>query len=102
MTWIMYAHKFVKDGVTYFRHVGDKRWVELHLLDDPIYKVKVEQDDNGIHWGWMDTDKDKPCMIWAHLSLLKVCFPYGLEAAEKAGQGKRIQLTITEIPEDLE
>lgn len=100
MSWEMYAHKFEKDGNTYFRHVGDKWWVELHGINEPIVKVLVTPDTNGFHWGWMPSDSDKPIMIQPHISLLRMCFAYGIEIAEKNGDGKRIQLTIIEIPDD--
>lgn len=92
--WEMYAQKR-KDV---FWHLGVYQYTKAHGGSDPIVKVKVTPDENGEYWGYIITGEDKPIFIYPSIVLLKVCFAYGLEAAENSGDGKRIQLSVTEIP----
>ncbi len=95
MTWIMYAHK---RGDLYW-DVGDKWWVEIHHLPYPIVKVELTEDSDGIYFGWLDNNKEKPSMIYPHEVLYKICFPYGPEVEEKSGKGRTVRLNIREIEE---
>jgi hypothetical protein len=68
--------------------------------DDPILKVLVTEDPNGTYFGWEYSDKDYGfTMIYPNMQLVDICFPYGVKAAVKAGQGRIVKLTITEIPQ---
>jgi len=89
----MYAH----DEGKHFMHVGEKRWVELHYINKPIVLVRVEIDEHGEYWGWLDSNKDKPCMIWPSEIQFKMCFPYGYTAEENIGRGKAVRLKITKM-----
>lgn len=94
-SWDMYAHENTRDnGEKWFAHVGEKKWVELHMLKEPIVAVKVTLDEKGTYWGWMHSSKDKPSMIYPSLKLLEMCFPYGLEIEVEHGNGKAVRLTI--------
>lgn len=100
--WLMFGHHYIKnrDGEyrEYYMHIGSYRYVEIHLLGKPIIPVKVIKDDHGDHFGWLDSDPKrhdgKPCMIWPTLTQLAICFPYGLEAAKKKGDGDMVRLII--------
>lgn len=92
-------------------HIGDRRWVELHLSSDPIIAVLVEEldcepaDPAVTHYGWRYTDKpdSTPCMIFPrtdapHLKphmFLDMCFAYGMEVEVNAGKGNMVALRIT-------
>lgn len=95
-SWNMYAHKYESNGKSWFAHVGDKKWVELHLLKDPIIPVKVVIDEKGSYYGWLENGKNKPCMIYHAKRLLDMCFPNGTKAEEQRGRGKVIRLSVKE------
>jgi hypothetical protein len=97
MQWEMYAYKFKGKNGVFFEHPGEKRWVELFHFNEPIVKVRLTEDENGQYWGWLDKDETEPSMIWPSEVQFRMCFPYGYEAEEKAGKGKAIRLSITEI-----
>jgi hypothetical protein len=96
VNWNLYAHESLKhqSKETWFSHIGEKRWVELHLLKEPIVPVLVSLDPNGDYYGWIKTGKEVPNMIYPKLFLLSMCFPYGVEAAERNGEGKIVRLTV--------
>lgn len=77
-----------------YNHVGCKRFVQAHYLKEPVVPVRVTEDPEGSHYGWIDTDATKPSMIFPHLIQFRCCFPYGLEAHEKAGKGRAVRLRI--------
>jgi hypothetical protein len=115
-TWDLYACRYVSGK---FMHIGEKRWVELHQLTEPIVSVRVEEilDDpirpDVTHYGWEYTDGSalaqrlagRPSMIQIRagekhpMGLLAMCFPYGLEAQIESGEGRVIALRVTEQPE---
>lgn len=97
-TWPMWAHDC--DGE--YQHIGDKWWVEIHGLPDPVVPVavtEVEADSpDGTHWGWIDAsgcDDGKPVMIWAFRGAFDAQFPYGPRAEVEAGRGRVVRLRIT-------
>ena len=114
-SWSLWAHRY-ESGELW--HIGDRGWVELHQLQDPIIHVLVEEilGDPYVpevtHYGWQDSkDKpgDPPTMIQVRtgtdpsdprraLMFLNMCFPYGLDAAIKHGDGSLVALRITERP----
>jgi len=110
-TWNLYAHA---SRGTYW-HIGNKRWVELHGLRDPIVPILVEEwvgdvrDPEVTHYGWEDADKPgKVTMIWPRVSnndrlppwmSLNMCFAYGIQAEIDAGKGKMVALRVTERSE---
>lgn len=98
--WNLFAHKN-KDRLW---HVGEKRWVELHGLSNPIVPVKVTvigegQGPKECYYGWQDVGKyDKPpSMIWPHWVTFTICFLYGPQAEVERGKGRIVQLKIEEI-----
>lgn len=91
--WKMWAYLY-EDGK--LCHVGSKRYVEIHLIRRPIVPVVVEEDENGGHYGWMETGEDTPCMIWPTEVQFKMCFTYGVKAAVEAGHGRPVRLKIVQ------
>lgn len=106
-TWNLWAHR-MPDALW---HIGERRWVELHGLTDPLVPVLVEEwlgDQRAAevtHYGWQGTDKTDPCMIQIRtgtenpMMFLSMCMPYGLQAEIDAGTGKVVALKITERAE---
>lgn len=117
-TWKLWAHRY-EDGKLW--HIGNRHWVELHQLQDPIVHVLVEEilGDPYIpeitHYGWQDTEdlksrpEDPPAMIQVRTStassdpkralmFLNMCFHYGLDVAIRHGDGNVVALRITELP----
>ena len=77
-----------------FRHVfPSKIQVGMCSSSLPIVRVVVESDPEGEYVGWVSTDR-KVTMIFANIVLLKICFPYGLEAAIESGRGQVVKLKI--------
>jgi len=73
---------------------------------EPIFKIEVkisenqEKDVDPIeYWGWIDNEDNYISLIYPQYFLLSMCFPYGIEATEKKGQGKAIKLKLTKIEE---
>lgn len=95
--WEMYAYKCEGKNGTFFEHPGNKWWVELFHLDEPIVKIRLTADPEGQYWGWLDKGKTKPCMIWPSEAQFSMCFPYGYKLEEERGAGKVVRLKIEEI-----
>jgi hypothetical protein len=94
----MWAH----DRKGQYQNIGDKRWVELHGLPDPVVPVTVAEvaadAADGTHWGWIwaaDRGSGRPVMIWAFRGAFDVQFPYGPDAEAEAGKGRVVRLRIT-------
>jgi len=69
------------------------------LAGGKLVKVTLREAREGEepeYWGFDSYSEDNPgwCMIWQSFVQLRMCFTYGLEAAEEHGDGKRIGLMI--------
>ena len=105
-TWDMWAH----DRNGEYQHLGDKWWVDIHGLPDPVVPVTVTEvpDDapDGTHWGWLDFQPPGqaaapvPQMIWAFRGAFDAQFPYGPDAEVRAGKGRVVRLRITPRTEE--
>ena len=119
-TWKLWAHRY-ESGKLW--HIGDRGWVKLHGLDHPIIPVLVEEilgdlyADEVTHYGWQYVEGsryrhgDVPTMIQVRTGndptnpkrarmFLDMCFPYGVDAAVKSGDGSIVAMRITERQED--
>jgi hypothetical protein len=96
--WRMWAHRY-DDGLLY--NLGEKWWVEIHGLPKPIVEVDVqevaEDDPSATHWGWIDTKKTDPVMIYPRRGLLEMCFIYGSKVEIDRGKGRIVRLAVTEV-----
>ena len=92
MEWRLWAHK--RDYG--FAHIGAKRYVELHIMSDPIVPVLVTEREGGKYYGWIRAGQDTPTMIFPTELMFSMCFPYGYEASEKAGHGRVVRLDVVE------
>ena len=99
----MCAHERKGPGASAFRL---HRWRHIYPSavavrmcdpDAPVWKVKATVDPKGIYWGWWVPDRAWISMIQPTKDLLGMCFPYGLSAAEEAGQGHRVRVRIEAI-----
>jgi len=93
----MFCHK-TKDhkGNDYYAHFGSLNYIKMHYINEPIVEVILIEDKNGEYYGWIDTGKDIPCMVWKSEVVFSVCFPYGYKVNEKEGKGKHVRLSIKE------
>lgn len=101
-TWPMWAHDCTPKDRHAYQNIGERWWVEIHGLPDPVVPVlvaEVERDSpEGTHWGWIDAsgrDAGKPVMIWAHRGAFDMQFPYGPKIEEEHGKGRVVRLRIT-------
>lgn len=102
MAWDLWA---VKRGDDYW-HIGERRWVELHGLSDPLVPVTVAIDQvigpseklapEKAYYGWQPVgDEDaRPRMIFPHRILFEMCFPYGPQAEAERGRGRIVRLLV--------
>ncbi len=92
-------------------HIGERRWVELHGLPDPIVAVRVEawtgdiRDPEVTHYGWEYTDQPgRITMVYPRTTgeqrlpwmFLNMRFAYGMQAEIDRGRGRMRALRITE------
>jgi hypothetical protein len=119
-TWQLWAYRY-ESGKLW--HIGARKWVELHQLSHPVVAVIVEEilgdpyADEVTHYGWQYIEGslyrhgDVPTMIQVRtgndsknpkraLMFLNMCFPYGIDAEIKSGDGNVVALRIAEQPED--
>jgi hypothetical protein len=101
-TWKMWAHKVQTKYGTEFHHPGEKWWVKLHGLSEPIVPVIVTVSNQGTYYGWFDTEvenppKDQtPSLIQPNKNLFDMCFPYKPEVEVERGKGHILRLHIEE------
>jgi hypothetical protein len=59
------------------------------------FRVRVTEGENPDgYWGWWDAKGQKFTMVYPNEALLGICFPYGMKAAENAGDGKGYPVEI--------
>ncbi len=103
----IYKTTAVWDGRSYI-HFGIHKSLASLYGDDPEdienLNIKISKDQsipdpntNSIdadYWGWYDNGDKEFTMIYSKHFLLNMCFPNGIKASEKAGQGKAYRLEI--------
>lgn len=98
-----YAHRREVRGETIYLHVGSRKYVEVHYMDDPIVPVTVrertEGDTGRVYYGWQRTGEADYAMIWPTEVQFEMCFPNGSKWPERAGHGRKVVLTIEERSE---
>ena len=69
--------------------------IKLCVSDDQSIPEPNQKFDKADYWGWYDSnDKEFTNLIYPQRFLLNMCFPSGIEASEKAGQGKAYRLEV--------
>lgn len=73
--------------------------VELFAIKypPPYYRVKLTPDSDGAYWTWHDFKRDTFLYTNQNKLGVDICFPYGPEAEEKRGRGKRIRVRVVEL-----
>lgn len=98
-----YAHRREVRGETVYMHVGSRKYVEAHYMDDPVVAVDVreraEGDPGRTYYGWQRTGEDTYGLVWPTEVQFEMCFPNGSKPVEKAGYGRKVLLTIEERSE---
>jgi len=77
-----------------YRHFGDRGFVELHMLDHPIVDVLLAEDAGGQYYAWIDSDKDRPSLVWGDRLLFAMCFPGDPWEMERGGKGRVLRLSV--------
>lgn len=102
--YYMWAHHLTDvDGDTFYMNFGDKWWVDLHGLGDPVVQVALTGDPKGAYFGWLEVrkgyvgdDVKGPGLI-LRKELFEIQFPYGSKAEVEAGRGFVKVFTVEEV-----
>lgn len=97
-TWLMWALPGQRPGT--FDAAGHRRFAQAHSTTEPAVPVRVVEDPDGDHFGWIATGEHEPTMIHSHLMGLRICMPYGIDAEVQAGRGRVVTLSICALPGD--
>ncbi len=65
--------------------------------DQSIPTIKQEQQqlrELKTYWGWVDKDGRLGGMVFRTRFMLSICFTYGIEASEAAGNGKAYRFNV--------
>ncbi len=62
--------------------------VDMVISEDQTLPENDNDRTEPDYWGWYDNDDKRISMMYSARFLLDMCFPYGIKASEKAGQGK--------------
>lgn len=108
-TWKLCAYRYDNGE---FMHVGERWWVEMHGIQQPLVPVLVEEILGDLyapevtHYAWEDHDRPYrvPAMVQHRagpdpskaLMLLDMCFTYGFKVEVERGKGHVLALRITE------
>lgn len=101
--WKLWAHRGQRGERLTYSHIGEAWWVRLHDETQPVVPVLIELDEQGDHWGWMDSESEhkRPSMIWPAKVLFEMCFSCGSKAcaeglAKRGHLGRAVRLRVTE------
>lgn len=95
-SWVMYARRVERGGLRHY--YPNKVAVRCAgATDEEIVPVRISLSEEGPLFGWMPKDRDYPSMIYPSMIHVTMCFPYGVEAAVRAGQGRVVRLKAEEI-----
>ena len=93
----------------YMHFYNSRRLIELcGYAPENVHAVELAEAKPGQkpeYWGWEDSDKPRPdykgnwagAMIWASEAQMRMCFPYGLEAAIEHGHGRMLRLIVKTV-----
>lgn len=88
-----------KTAELYGNSVEDIIEVKITIAEDQSIQSFEFQRDNPIfdYWAFIDKNECISSLIWHQRFLLNMCFPYGIDAAEKHGDGKAYRVNIEKI-----
>lgn len=59
---------------------------------EDLRTVRLSEDPEGDYYAWLNLAKGEFTMIYGSQVQVDICFPYGPEAAERSGEGRRVRL----------
>lgn len=73
--------------------------VKITIAEDQTIRSFEFQRDSPVvdYWAFIDKNDSVSSLIWHQRFLLNMCFPYGIDAAEKHGDGKAYRVNIEKI-----
>lgn len=98
-TWEFWAAESKREPGTY-EDFGHYKYTKAFGHENPV-RVTVTETEDGPYWGWLEAGEDVPRMIYRREPLFRVCFPYGVEAEEKAGHGRLIRCDVRDAWENV-
>lgn len=93
-------HEFVAHRIESgeFRHVYEHPiLVEMFGKDWPVWHVRIEPDEEGGYWAWLDAETEEYSMVYPKRGLVAMCFPYGPDVEEERGSGRIVRVRIVPI-----
>jgi hypothetical protein len=78
----------------YGHRIFEIKHIDLQISDNQSIPPLNEKYEKADYWGWYDNEKEDFTMIWPQRFLLNMCFVYGIEASEKANEGKAYRLDL--------
>lgn len=94
-----YAHVRERSTGPVYWHVYPSRVAAELAGKGPIVDVTVTEDPDGAYWAWSAEGRPHLSHIYPNRTLLGMCFPYGLDAAEEAGDGRAVRVRIEPVKE---
>lgn len=93
---IRYGHK---RPAGHFDHIFTHPMLVKMCGTEPIYRLTFEQlftnrMEEIKYWGWLESDTGVVSMIYPSFVQFQICFPYGIEVAEKRKEGIRCYLKL--------
>lgn len=106
---IMYCHEFDRhDGSKFYTHFYLHPHATKMCGDKPILKARIREIQEGeesSYWAWWDLQIEDPKFVFCYPRKIQfgMYFPYGLKAAEKAGEGVgvNVMIEIIEVVKDV-
>lgn len=90
--WPLFACEIAEDN---FRYVGELGWVLLHYSSFPIVPVAVQEDPEGLYWGFLRKGLTVPSLIQPSEIQFRMCFPGKPEDFALTSLFQILRLTIT-------
>ena len=91
-TWELFAQQYEDGHLEHFYH-GTAAYCVCG--PEPIFLVRLTRDPEGPYWGWHyshhpanGSNRGSVSMIYRNETLVRICFPYGVEVETKRGRGE--------------
>lgn len=99
----MFARRLNGPNGPRFEHVFPTQGQVRMCGDHDVVAVSVRlagDEEEPSHWGWVDTGKDQPTMIWPSYFQLCVCFQGegAMLDQQKRGRGNPVRLIVEPAP----
>lgn len=62
-----------------------------------MFRVRLTEDPEGDYFAWAPAEDHDILFTAYHPDLVSMCFPYGMQAAEDHGEGRRIRVRVEEL-----